>query len=166
MPNGTSAPGEVFPPPLVQVRVSTSAAGSLTGWLTTAEFRAPAGSFALASGFAQSVTRPSSASSQAVRWCAGRVAADGADGGRAEMGLLGPGRGLALGVGRGLVLAMAAVLPSDRPTASIAAAARVTAAGQRAGRTVYLGLIDRPPRCGPVPLRNPPGVTTSSPLQN
>src|ERR1700735_5224576 len=163
MPNGTSAPGEVFPPPLVQVRVSTSAAGSPTGWLTTAEFRAPAGSFALASGFAQSVTWPSSASSQAVRWCAGRVAAGGA---RAEVGLLGPGRGLALGVGRGLVLAMAAVLPSDRPTASIAAAARVTAAGQRAGRTVYLGLIDRPPRCGPVPLRNPPGVTTSSPLQN
>src|SRR6185437_4684220 len=43
-PNGTSAPGKVFPPPEVQVRVSTIAAGSVTGLVTVAWFLAPRGS--------------------------------------------------------------------------------------------------------------------------
>jgi hypothetical protein len=43
MPNGTSAPGKVFPPPLVQVLVSTSWAGLDTAVLRVLWFVAPAG---------------------------------------------------------------------------------------------------------------------------
>jgi hypothetical protein len=58
MPNGTSAPGKVFPPPLVQVRVSTIVAGSLTADETSDRFRAPAGRRDAASGLAQADRRP------------------------------------------------------------------------------------------------------------
>src|SRR4029453_4259058 len=50
IPNGTSAPGKVFPPPVVQVRVSTSGAGSVTGCVTSAWFLAPAGSLDAGTG--------------------------------------------------------------------------------------------------------------------
>ncbi len=43
-PNGTSAPGKVFPPPEVQVRVSTILAGLVTGAVTLAWSLAPRGS--------------------------------------------------------------------------------------------------------------------------
>src|SRR5215472_763228 len=58
MPNGTSAPGKVLPPPLVHVRVSTSVAGSLTGWLSGVVLRAPAGRFPGRTGLGQSVGLP------------------------------------------------------------------------------------------------------------
>src|ERR1700677_3717626 len=59
MPYGTSAPGKVLPPPVVHVRASTSWARSLTCWPTVDLFLAPAGSLPDATGFWQSVRRPS-----------------------------------------------------------------------------------------------------------
>jgi hypothetical protein len=50
IPNGASAPGKVFPPPVVHVRVSTSGAGSVTACVTTARFFAPAGSLEAGTG--------------------------------------------------------------------------------------------------------------------
>jgi hypothetical protein len=47
IPNGTSAPGKVFPPPVVHVRVSTRVAGFVTGCVTGAVFVAPEGSLFL-----------------------------------------------------------------------------------------------------------------------
>jgi hypothetical protein len=58
MPNGTSAPGKVFPPPLVQVRVSTIVAGLLTADETVDRFRAPAGMRDADTGLAQVDSRP------------------------------------------------------------------------------------------------------------
>src|SRR5262249_12676592 len=59
IPNGTSAPGNVLPPPLVHVRVSTSVAGSLTGWVSGVVLRAPAGRFPGGTGLGQSAGLPS-----------------------------------------------------------------------------------------------------------
>jgi hypothetical protein len=50
IPNGTSAPGNVFPPLVVHVRASTSAAGSVTGCVIGVVFVAPAGSLFLGTG--------------------------------------------------------------------------------------------------------------------
>src|SRR5579859_1620072 len=58
MPNGTSAPGKVFPPPLVQVRVSTRLARSFTGAVTLAWSFAPGGSCAGRTAWAQDTSRP------------------------------------------------------------------------------------------------------------
>ncbi len=60
MPNGTSAPGNVLPPPVVQVRVSTSCARleDCTGALTFAWLRAPAGICDAARGLGQFPSRP------------------------------------------------------------------------------------------------------------
>jgi hypothetical protein len=64
IPNGTSAPGKVLPPAVVQVRVSTRDAKFRTGWLTMLEFLAAAGSLFLARGCWQSVRCPVSVSEQ------------------------------------------------------------------------------------------------------
>jgi hypothetical protein len=53
MPNGTTAPGNVLPPALVQVRVSTIYAGLLTGLATTDVLRAPRGQSFFGTGFGQ-----------------------------------------------------------------------------------------------------------------
>src|SRR6266567_5603329 len=53
IPNGTSAPGKVFPPPVVHVRVSTRGAGSVTGCVTCAWFFALAGSLDAGTGSGQ-----------------------------------------------------------------------------------------------------------------
>ena len=58
MPNGTSAPGNVFPPPVVHVRVSTIGAGSVTAWVTVAWFFAPAGSLVAGTAPGQWTGRP------------------------------------------------------------------------------------------------------------
>jgi hypothetical protein len=60
MPYGTSAPGNVFPPPLLQVRVSTSDARSLgdSAEFTAALSRAPAGSWLALTGRGQFSSRP------------------------------------------------------------------------------------------------------------
>src|ERR1700744_1363566 len=53
MPNGTSAPGKVLPPPLVQVRVSTSCAGLVVADLTVDLSVLAAGAFTASGFFAQ-----------------------------------------------------------------------------------------------------------------
>ena len=60
IPNGTSAPGKVLPPPVVQVRVSTIWARfeDATGAAILAWLRAALGSFEAGSGFGHAFTRP------------------------------------------------------------------------------------------------------------
>lgn len=63
IPYGTSAPGKVLPPPVVQVRVSTSVAGSLTDARVEVSLAAFGRALAL-KGFGQSIRRPSAALAQ------------------------------------------------------------------------------------------------------
>ncbi len=58
MPNGTSAPGKVLPPPLVQVRVSTRLARLATGAVTVAWSLAPGGNCAVRGAWAQDTSSP------------------------------------------------------------------------------------------------------------
>src|ERR1700722_19304948 len=98
MPYGTSAPGKVFPPPVVQVRVSTRLARSEAGCPTVTLFRAPDGSLLEVTGFWQSARCPAFVTVQVMPFFAvaplpGDTAADGpADGPR-----LGVADGLGLG---------------------------------------------------------------------
>src|ERR1700761_7044756 len=102
MPYGTSAPGKVLPPPVVQVRASTREARSGT-WLRMLPFLAPGGRLPLGTGRWQSVTWPVRVTRQvppgfpAVSGLAGAP-----DPRTAELGLadgLGLGCGDALGLG-------------------------------------------------------------------
>ena len=67
IPNGASAPGKVFPPLVVQVRVSTRDARSRTGLPTVPPFLAPGGSLPLATGRWQLTMRPFLSTEQVSR---------------------------------------------------------------------------------------------------
>jgi len=133
MPNGTSAPGNVLPPPLVQVRVSTSAARLLTGWLSVEVFFAPAGSLLRGTGRGQLMRWPLAVVVQAVPWLLPGLLAFMAvpEAGLALpplTGALGPGLGLVDGLG--VVLAVAAGATASTSAAAAAAAAVTNKAGQ------------------------------------
>jgi len=106
----------VLPPPVVQVRVSTSDAMSLTGLGTWWRFRAPAGSLLAGRGRGQSVRRPCRFTVHAAPWLPdGRLRL--AFGEAVEAGeALGLGEALTVGWGLGVAAAVAAV-----PSASSAA---------------------------------------------
>src|SRR5262249_55761220 len=108
MPNGTSAPGNVLPPPLDQVRVSTSCARSVGAWSTVAVLRAPAGRFALATGPGQLTTRPSDPAVHTAR----EVLA---------LPVAGAALGVDVGLGAGLGGALGAAAAVDVPKPSTAA---------------------------------------------
>jgi hypothetical protein len=84
IPNGTSAPGNVFPPPVVHVRVSTSAAGAVTDCATRAWFFAPVGSFDAGTGAGQWTGRPGG---PLVHAAGEGIAASGTFVGTLELGL-------------------------------------------------------------------------------
>src|SRR3954467_12190407 len=115
MPKGTIAPGNVLPPPLVQVRVSTSAAGLLIGAVTVAVLRAPAGRFAFGTGFGQSTRCPSEPFAQTTGFV-GVAAVPAADRCGAGLGVAGP-LGLGLGDGEDGAAVAAAVPPIRTATA-------------------------------------------------
>jgi hypothetical protein len=115
----------VLPPPLVQVRVSTSAATSCTGWLSLVVFFIPAGSLLAGTGRGQLIRWPLAVLLQAVPWLApGWLPL------RAALGL-GLGAGLVLGAGWRLALAAAAGLAAAVPSPSTAIDAKARAIGQR-----------------------------------
>lgn len=115
-----------MPPPVVQVRVSTSVAGSCTGWLILAVFFTPAGSLLLGTGRGQLMRWPLAVLLQAMPWLVPAWLPL-----RAALGL-GLGAGLALGADWGLALAAAAGTAAAVPSPSTAAAAKASATGQRA----------------------------------
>src|SRR5262245_49820862 len=81
MPNGTSAPGKVLPPPVVQVRVSTIVAGAVTVGVAWAVLRAAAGILAAGTLPAQLTGRPSVPSVQVAAGVADRPPAFDVGGG-------------------------------------------------------------------------------------
>ena len=137
MPYGTSAPGKVLPPPVVQVRVSTRLARSETGCVTVALFRAPDGSLLVATGFWQSVRCPVLVTVQVSPFFAlapllGDTAADGA------ADALGLGVADALGLG----VAALAIPLNDSPPAAV----RISTADSRRMPGGRLRLNVGPPR--------------------
>src|SRR4051812_42461281 len=131
MPNGTIAPGNVLPPPLVQVRVSTRAATSLIGWPTGLVLRAPAGRWLLATGFAQLVSRPLGATTQVVGV---RLPCRALDPVVGAWGLPLGDDGLDDGLDGGLDGAAPAVPATAAPRPSRAAVSAATVAIRRVGR--------------------------------
>src|SRR6266545_6097839 len=113
MPNGTSAPGNVLPPPVVHVRVSTSWAGSVTGAVTTAWLFALAGSLDAGSWPGQLTGRPFSPSVHTMSVGAAAVEPlDFAD-------------GAGLGLGLGAAVAGAAVRHVAMPSTATASPATI-----------------------------------------
>ncbi len=113
MPNGTSAPGNELPPPVVHVRVSTSWAGSVTGVVTTAWLFALAGSLDVGSWLGQLTGRPSSPSVHTMSgWAAAVEPLDLAVGG-------------GLGLGLGAAVAGAAVRNVAMPSTAAASPATI-----------------------------------------
>jgi hypothetical protein len=114
MPNGTSAPGNVFPPPVVQVRVSTCVAGAVTGAVTRVWFFALAGSFDAGTGAGQWTGRP----------CGPLVHAAGDVASEPLAGVAWPGVGE--GLGPGVAMAGAALRVVAPPRTTVATMATVT----------------------------------------
>src|SRR5947209_6912584 len=136
MPNGTSAPGNVLPPLLVQVRVSTSVAGAPTVD-SVALFLAPAGSWGWLSAGGHEATLPSTPFLQLT---GGDFAPASLTTPSAE-----PGGGLAVGLGPA-VAARAAAPPTEGITATrIAALARITQPVLRVMRACCLVRMWSPP---------------------
>src|SRR5579859_4939161 len=123
MPNGTSAPGNVFPPLLVQVRVSTIVAGLLTA-PSVFLFLAPAGSCACLRTGGHAVGLPSGPFTQLA----------GFFGVNAGAGLAGPGGALVDGTGDGVAVGDGAAVAAGTAAKTMPATASAMVAVPRIAR--------------------------------